>query len=339
MPEKGKATKGEPQPRKAPKGNIWLLLGAPMLSLANSLYVQKHGGEISDVFIWVIYAIAALLLAIGVLRTERFAKARGGIGAYLIKRPLVSVVVCVLVLTAFGVAFAPVVISPWHRNKKPIEMPVQAVSPFSPLSDAQVKDLSQRHGTLFLNFHAEAGPNGVGMMDNLPCDQTFANTITTGGKAGIILDPVGLCLDGVNTAIEQKMGRHISESDHKKLVSYLSQNKGRIRIASEKNSQESNSFASDWYQVFKDSGWQMADKGVVDGIRGGGGSPFASGVYAELPGTGTCIPPDDKTLNGKAMYAIFARTGRIGVSCSKNSGDDLITVLFSPATYAATGKP
>jgi hypothetical protein len=223
-------------------------------------------------------------------------------------------------------------IQPTRTQTQPEQSTPLAVPPLpAPLSDTQLKELSARHGPLFYNFIAVAGSKGTAFLDRLPCDHTFANTVAVGGKAGMVYDPVGICLDKVNHAEEQKNGRHVSIADKAKLIPYLAEIKGRIEIFFAGGEDESKNFASEWYEIFKAAGWEMKDNAPVPGVAQPDSYP--SGIAAQLPGTGTCLPADDKTTAGRAMYAISSRTGVIGVSCSDGKDKSLIMVLIGSEHY------
>ena len=61
----------------------------------------------------------------------------------------------------------------------------------------------------------------------------------------------------------------------------------------------------------------------------------SSGIDAQLPNNGsqTCMPKDDRNVEGRAMYAISARTGIIGVSCSLDKDQNALFVYVGPARY------
>jgi hypothetical protein len=100
-----------PKPKPAPpKGNLWFLVGSPLLGLANNIFVQKYGGSIPDYVTYAIYAIAIACLVIGVFRLEEFVRSGGKLKQYA-KDHRFSLAIVGSLLLAFAVNAATVLVS------------------------------------------------------------------------------------------------------------------------------------------------------------------------------------------------------------------------------------
>jgi hypothetical protein len=98
--DKSKSSKLRPE-IEPPKGNLWFFGGSSVLALANNLYIQKHGNDVSDVLIYGVYVFAFLVLLVGVVRLERFREAGGRIKEYARKHPVSLGMVALLLLIVF----------------------------------------------------------------------------------------------------------------------------------------------------------------------------------------------------------------------------------------------
>jgi len=91
-----------PRGAKPPRGNLWFLLGSPLLGLANNIFIQKHGDSIPDGVVYFIYIIAALFLLIGLVRIERFVKAGGRMRQLIVDHKLSFGFVSLLLVVFLG---------------------------------------------------------------------------------------------------------------------------------------------------------------------------------------------------------------------------------------------
>jgi hypothetical protein len=143
----------KPEP-KSPRGNRWLLLGAPTLGFANSLFVQKHGNSIPDSVIYMIYAIAAICFVIGLARVEKFAKAGGKVKLQIKQHQFSFAIMCLLLsmLSCNGVVSLvrrfenpqPIVTLPTNPEKPKPLIPSPALTQTSPTSVAKTISNTQK---------------------------------------------------------------------------------------------------------------------------------------------------------------------------------------------------
>ncbi len=285
-------------PRISVEGTIGLVLEV-VLGILDHLHVRE------PIIVWGLFAVGLILISDSILRSEWASKAEAK--AVRIKRRVFGMIPVVIVFGLFGWwifgrdrATATAAVSPQsiqHAVPAPQGTPTPAPTT-SPSSDRPTAKPAKKPAP---PASQNAGGNG---------NVQVGGGVTAGPCSNVQIGGTG------NQATTNCLPpqRHLSSEFIADVSKCLSRRPGTVSILAVVDNVEARTYAQDWYSMFGNAKWKIADNMIGSFmVGGGGGGDLPTGTEVEIRGT-------LDAATGRATYDPESPQGQF-IECIRNRHD------------------